>query len=129
MPPPHRRRRAARAPPQAVLALLLPLALLPVPMPELPTTPLTPTHYVIEALEHPTLARLEAPTGALIEVPRAWLPPGAREGDLLSIIVGSDAGATTLRLEVDEEATEARRRELQQRRDRLPTAPAGDLEL
>jgi|GEM_PF-3463228 len=129
MPPTDRRRRSARAPPQAALALLLPLALVPLPMPEASSTPLSPNHYVIEALEHPALARLEAPTGALIEIPRAWLPAGAREGDLLSVSVGSDADATTLRLEVDEEATEARRRGLQQRRDRLPTAPAGDLEL
>jgi hypothetical protein len=65
------------------------------------------------------LAVLLPESGDPFNVPRALLPEGAKEGDVL-----------TVRFERDEEATKALRAELKQVQDDLKkTDPGGDLEL
>lgn len=90
---------------------------------------LQPGHYVVDALEHPDLATLEGPDGRSLIVPRSWLPEDAREGDVLTTLATYENADATVRFEIDTAATEERRRTLQQRRDDLPRAPSGDLEL
>ena len=98
-------------------------------MADTPTLHLQPGHYVVEALEHPDLATLEGPDGRALAVPRSWLPEHAREGDLLTALATHATADASVRFEIDAAATEERRRTLQQRRDGLPRAPSGDLEL
>ena len=90
---------------------------------------LSPGRYVIDALEHPDRATIEGPDGRTIAVPRSWLPASAREGDVVRTSATLDDTAEGVRFEVDAAATEERRRSLQERRDGLPGAPSGDLEL
>lgn len=98
-------------------------------MPDAPAPHLHPGRYVIEALEHPELATLEAPGGDAVVVPRSWLPARAREGDVLTTLATHASADEGVRFEIDAAATEERRRALQERRDGLPSAPSGDLEL
>ena len=98
-------------------------------MPDAPVPHLQPGRYVVDALEHPDLATLEGPGGNTIVVPRSWLPAGAREGDVLTTLDAAAQADVSARFAVDAGATEERRRALQERRDGLPKAPSGDLEL
>lgn len=126
MPPAPRRHR----PWQARIALLLAASvmLIHAPMPDASNPDLRPGHHVVDALEHRDLARLEGPTGETVVVPRSWLPEGAREGDVLTPLAAHE-DTTGVRFDIDAAATEARRDALQERRDGLPKAPSGDLEL
>ena len=108
----------------AALATLTWFAMADTPMPHF-----QPGHYVVDALEHPDLATLEGPDGRSLAVPRSWLPEHAREGDVLTTLATHANADATVRFEIDAGATEERRRTLQQRRDGLPRAPSGDLEL
>lgn len=125
--PPRVRQQAAR--PRHVPPLLGALvALAWCAMADAPTPHLSPGRYVVDALEHPDQATLEGPDGRTIAVPRSWLPGSAREGDVVR--TRATLGDTdSVRFEVDAAATEERRRGLQERRDGLPGAPSGDLEL
>jgi hypothetical protein len=84
---------------------------------------------IVEALEHPTIATLEDGEGARLVVPRAWLPRDAADGDVLRAIVEDGVDGRTVHLRIDAEATAKRGREMQERRDHLPRAPGGDLDL
>ncbi|MBA2667214.1 MAG: DUF3006 domain-containing protein [Trueperaceae bacterium] len=99
------------------------------PMSEASGTPLALGHYVVEAIAHPTLATLEGPDGTLVQVPRAWLPAGVREGDVLKCDAAPADAQPPARLTFDEDATRTRRNEMQRRHDAIPRAPEGDLEL
>ena len=121
----HRRLR-----PRTVAPLLTALVTLAwFAMADAPTPHLSPGRYVVDALEHPDQATLEGPDGRTIAVPRSWLPASAREGDVLRTLGPHGDTAESVRFEVDAAATEERRRDLQERRDGLPGAPSGDLEL
>jgi hypothetical protein len=85
--------------------------------------------YVVDALESRELASLESDGGVRVVVPRAWLPVGAREGHVLTVERSEGNGRTTLLVEVDEGATEARRAAMRERREGIPKGPAGDLDL
>ena len=99
-------------------------------MADAPVPDLRPGRYVVDALQDPGLATLEAlDGGGSIVVPRSWLPSDAREGDVVATLAAQPRDADAVRFEVDAAATEERRRTLQKRRDRLPGAPSGDLEL
>ena len=126
MPPVPRRLR----PWPARIALLLAASttLTHAIMPDTPNPDLRPGRHVVDALEHRDLATLEGPDGETVVVPRSWLPEGVREGDVLTTLA-THRDATGARFSIDAAATEARRRALQERRDGLPKAPAGDLEL
>lgn len=64
------------------------------------------------------VARLEAPDGSLSNVPAAWLPAEAAEGDVLAVsVIPGDAATVTFRL--DPSATAARRRSVRSKLDRL----------
>ena len=84
--------------------------------------------FTLDRFEDNGLAVLETDDGDPVVVPRARVPPEAREGDVLleldaSVIDGE------VRYAVDFEATERRRREVGERRASLPRAPEGDIEL
>ena len=98
-------------------------------MADAPTPHLQPGRYVVDALEHPDLATLEGPDGRSVAVPRSWLPAHAREGDVITTLDAHAQADQGVRFEVDAAATDERRRALQERRDGLPGAPPGDLEL
>ena len=123
--PPRSRHRSPRLvrPLLGALATVAWFAMADAPAPEL-----QPGRYVLDALGHPDLATLEGPDGRTLAVPRAWLPAAAREGDVLRTVDTRDA-TETVRFEIDAAATEERRRDMQERRDGLPGAPSGDLEL
>jgi hypothetical protein len=82
--------------------------------------------YIVEALEHPEVATIEDARGVRAVVPRTWLPPEAVEGD---VVVAVTLAQGEIRLARDDAATAARRREMQERHDRLPRADDGDLDL
>lgn len=75
------------------------------------------------------VARLELPDGSLIEIPASWLPTGAKEADLLTVATTRGEASASTELTVDADATAARLKELTELRERVPRAPAGDLEL
>ncbi len=78
------------------------------------------------------LAVPELEAGVTLDIPRAWLPSEAREGDVLRVRVRSGAASGTsssLRFVIDVEATEERREEALKRRDQIPKGPEGDIEL
>lgn len=85
--------------------------------------------YVVEALEGPGVAALESNEGVRILVPRTWLPASAREGHVLQITRSERDGRTSVRVAIDEAATEERRSAMRERREALPKGPKGDLDL
>ncbi len=93
------------------------------------STPIGP--FVIEALEDDHWAMLEDERGHALEVPRSWLPVRAREGDVVTIELTPAAEGTVQHVvfSLDAAATEARRRAMGERHERLPRAPSGDLDL
>jgi hypothetical protein len=93
-------------------------------MPEGRAAPPVPgTHAVVDALDRAGVAALEDATGGRVRLPMGPLPAWVREGDVVRVIVGDD----TVTLVLDRGATQARRRALEARHERLPRAPAGDL--
>ncbi len=86
-------------------------------------------HYVMDAIDAQRWVTLEDEIGRVVVLPWNWVPEGAREGDMLEAIVTEHETGRSVHLRVDREASAARRERLQERRDRLPRAPAGDLEL
>jgi hypothetical protein len=85
--------------------------------------------FIVDALEDRAWANLEDASGRSLHVPRGWLPERVQEGDLLRVDVDREAAEAHVRFRIDAEATRARREELGARRDRLPRAPSGDLDL
>jgi hypothetical protein len=93
--------------------------------------------YVLERYEDGNWAVLEREDGATFNVPRAWLPSNAKEGDVLvveklpdlSTYDLEDEPSSTLDIFVDEEETNRRRQKAKAARASLPKGPEGDLEL
>lgn len=83
---------------------------------------------IIDCFEDDGLAVLETDAGESVVVPRAVVPPEAREGDVL-IELGETVVDGPVRYAVDFEATQRRKRETADLRASLPTAGEGDLEL
>ena len=84
--------------------------------------------YTLDRFEDNDLAVLETDDGATIDVPRAQVPPEAKEGDVLLELTENELDGD-VRFAVDLEATERRRREVNSLRASLPTVAEGDLEL
>ena len=84
--------------------------------------------YTLDRFEDNDLAVLETDDGTTLDVPRAQVPPEAKEGDVLTELSESDLDGE-VRFAVDFEATERRRREVSDFRASLPTVVEGDLEL
>lgn len=86
--------------------------------------------FTIDRFEGPDWAVLEDEHALTRTVPRSWIPPGATEGDLLHSSEELPAdGSRTIQLHIDPAATADRRRLAQERRDRLPRGPSGDIHL
>ncbi len=84
--------------------------------------------YILDRFEDNELAVLESDDGTTIDVPRAQVPPEANEGDVLLELAENEFDGY-VRYAVDFEATEQRRREVNDLRASLPTVEDGDLEL
>lgn len=84
--------------------------------------------YTVESFEG-EWAVLEVSVGETLNVPGAWLPKDAGEGDVLRVSLESGAGESAVRFTLDAEATQERRDSVRELREGLPKAPEGDLEL
>ena len=84
--------------------------------------------YVLDRFEG-DWAVLEVGAGETFNVPSAWLPEEAAEGDVLKLSLAVGPTESTARLVMDAEETAARRRQVRALRDSLLKAPEGDLEL
>lgn len=130
MPPRPHGHAPCHVPPGVLLATVLTLGWLAMAEAPAPAPDLRPGRYVVDALEPTGQVRLEALDGAgSVVVPRGWLPTRAREGDVVVTLATQPSSHDAVRFEVDAAATEQRRRALQGRRDGLPSAPSGDLDL
>lgn len=87
--------------------------------------------YVVDAREDAGWVRLEDGSARVLHVPSAWLPAQAREGDVLTVRAcpTDDGSGRRVVFRIDREATEARRRAIEERHGRLPRAPGGDITL
>ena len=85
--------------------------------------------FIIDRFEDNGLAVLETQDREHIDVPRAHIPPEAREGDVLVELPENELDGT-VRYAVNFELTEQRRAEAAQLRASLPTLDEeGDIEL
>ena len=84
--------------------------------------------YTLDRFEDNDLAVLETDDGTTLDVPRAQVPPEAREGDVLLELAENELDGE-VRYAVDFEATERRRREVSDLRASLPRVAEGDIEL
>jgi hypothetical protein len=92
---------------------------------------MTGSRYVIDRIadDIAVLEPLEgAPPGPL-PLPAAWLPAGAREGDVLAVVVERASPASRVAFELDEAARRERESRIGRLRDSLPRGPAGDVDL
>lgn len=87
-----------------------------------------PELWVIDGISG-AWARIESTSGVVVQLPATWLPSGAREGSVLRVEQEGEGPRRTVTIEVDAEGTAERRASAQGLRDRLPRAPAGDLDL
>ena len=88
------------------------------------------SRYTIDRFEGADWATLEDEQARVFNVPRQWLPPGAREGDVVQASEHA-TGATTksLRFEIDPASRNAQLVNARELRKRLPRAPKGDVSL
>ena len=84
--------------------------------------------YVLDRFEG-DWAVLEIGAGETFNVPSAWLPEEAAEGDVFKLSLEVGLTESIARFTVNAEETAARRRQAQELRERLLKAPEGDLEL
>lgn len=85
--------------------------------------------FTIDRFEDNDLVVLETDDGVSMNVPRAHVPPKAKEGDVLVELNGNDLDGA-VRYAVDFELTEQRKRDTDRLRARIPMLPdEGDLEL
>ncbi|MCK6526776.1 DUF3006 domain-containing protein [Myxococcota bacterium] len=80
---------------------------------------------VVDAFEG-DLARVELAPGRVLDLPRAWLPRAAREGDHVAVEVVSDG---TVRFAVDAEATANARRGAGDLLDSVAEEPPDDFRI
>jgi hypothetical protein len=85
--------------------------------------------WVVDSVEE-GIAAVEEDGARLVRVPAWILPPGAREGDVLSVTRSVEDGASVLRVTPDRAATEAAlRRSREQLGRAAPNDPGGDIVL
>jgi Protein of unknown function (DUF3006) len=86
--------------------------------------------YTIDRFEADEWAVLEDEGARTFTVPRAWLPSGVREGDVLKqSSTAKGASAKAVRFELDPSAREEQLAKARARRDALPRGPKGDVSL
>lgn len=84
--------------------------------------------YTIDRFEDNDLAVLETDAGKSVTVPRLYIPPQAREGDVLVELPWYDRDGE-VRYRVDVAETKKRQQQVADLRASLPKADEGDLEL
>jgi hypothetical protein len=84
--------------------------------------------YVIDRIEN-GWATLEDESATAFNVPANWLPPEAREGDVLRMTVEALPGSCTVRFTLDPAAREDQQKKARDLRDKLPRGPKGDMTL
>lgn len=85
--------------------------------------------YVIDRFEDNDLAVLETDDGESLDVPRAQVPPEAKEGDVLVELPENELDGE-VRYAVDFDLTEQRKGKVERLRHSIPTlSDEGDLEL
>jgi hypothetical protein len=88
------------------------------------------TRYTLDRFENGEWAVLEDKDATTFQVPRAWLPDGLREGDVLSVSTETtEPGAALLRFVLDVAARAEQLEQTRKLRERLPRGPKGDLSL
>lgn len=85
-------------------------------------------HYIVERFTNGGHIVLEHAAGSF-EIPAAWAPGDAREGDVLIGEIERNGPESRLRLVIDPEATQERRSKLSEKRAKLKRGPKGDLNL
>ena len=86
-------------------------------------------HFTIDRFEADWVV-LEDEQARTFRIPRMWVPPGAREGDVLNAEYQSPGNTAGLvRLEIDANAREQRLADAESRRASLPRGPKGDVSL
>ena len=86
--------------------------------------------YAIDRFEGGEWAVLEDDEARTFRVPRHWLPPAAREGDVVNATEqDAGTGSRVLRFELDPAARQARLDQARRLRDQLPRGPKGDVSL
>ena len=86
------------------------------------------SHYIIDRFEGTDWAVLEDEQERTFLVPKRWLPTNAREGDVVRETEQSpDTDTISLRLQLDQGARDEYVARMQQKRDRLPKGPPGDV--
>lgn len=85
--------------------------------------------YTIDRLEDSGWAVLEDEHARTFNVPRKWLPPETREGDVLDISEQPSTDSHLLRFRLDTAGREERLAEAAKRREALPRGPKGDIKL
>jgi hypothetical protein len=89
----------------------------------------TVPNYTIDRLENGEWAVLEDEQGRTFTVPRAWLPGGVREGDIIAVSDAPGGDARLLRFVIDQHERDERLAEARRRRAQLPRGPKGDVSL
>jgi hypothetical protein len=87
--------------------------------------------YTVDRFEDAAWVILEDDDSRTFRIPTSWAPAGAKEGDVLSLVVdrSRSASGAVLNIAIDQEATDRRRREVDELRRNLPRAPKGDFSL
>ncbi len=85
--------------------------------------------YVIDRFEDNGWAVLERDDGQTFNVPLEWLPEGAQEGHVLSLVIEPQPQTARLRFDIDRETTERRVEEARGLRESLPKGPRGNIDL
>jgi hypothetical protein len=88
------------------------------------------SRYTIDRFDVGDFAVLEDELARTVRLPRRWLPPDAREGDVVEALEqDAEPGARILRFRLDPAARDAQRVEAERLRAGVPRAPKGDLSL
>jgi hypothetical protein len=85
--------------------------------------------YVIDSIEDGMALLEPLDGGGSIRVLGAWLPPRAREGDVVTVRAARTDAGSELLLALDPEARRRREAEIRAAHAALPRAPGGDIEL
>ena len=86
-------------------------------------------HVTLERFEDNGWVVLERADGETFNVPRAWVPNDAEEGNVLRLELTPDAEMSQVTMRIDPEETERRREEAQAWYDATPKVGEGDLDL
>ena len=85
--------------------------------------------YVIDRIEN-GWAALEDENAVVFNVPVSWLPPQAREGDVVKASTEELAfGTRTMRFTLDPAARQDEEKKARELRESLPRGPKGDVAL